>query len=94
MIRWRCKACGFETMLREELRGQKVRCPKCGAVGQVPGDVVRREGRLQNARKKLQEQRLEGTAVAGDEASKKRFLAAILILCAGAAVAVLLWLAL
>jgi len=96
MIRWRCKACGFETLLLEELRGQKVKCPKCGAVGQVPGDVVKREGRLQSARKRLQERGVVGSGDAATSAAagRKRLLAAVLILCAGVAVAVLLWLAL
>jgi len=96
MVRWRCKACGFETMLLPEFRGQKVRCPKCGAVGEVPGDVVEREGKLRSVERRFQKQRPQRTADAKmqPQASKKGLVMAILILCAGAAVALLLWLAL
>jgi len=96
MVRWRCKACGFETMLLPELRGQKVRCPKCGAVGEVPGDVVKREGKLRSVGRSLQEQRPQRTAddKMQPQPSKKGLVMAILILCAGVVVAVLLYLAL
>jgi len=96
MIRWRCRACGFETMLLPELRGQKVRCPKCGAVGEVLGDVVKREGKLQNVRRRLQEQCSQQSAdiKTRSQVSEKGLVIAALILCAGAVVAVLLWLAL
>ncbi|HCO93690.1 MAG TPA: hypothetical protein DIU00_07035 [Phycisphaerales bacterium] len=38
MIKFPCKSCGQELNVEEEHSGKRVKCPKCGSVGIVPGN--------------------------------------------------------
>ena len=88
MVRWRCKACGFVTMVLPELKGKKVRCPKCGAMGEVPGGVAHRIGKLQQVKKEGPQE--ENSS----KESNRNILLAVAILAAGVVVALVLILAL
>ena len=79
--------CGFETMILPEFRGKKVRCPKCKAIGEVPGSVVERVGKLEKVTKQAPKTQ---DASRTDNKSKKNILIAVLILVIGAVVALIL----
>lgn len=83
-MKWRCKSCGFETMLLPELRGKKVYCPKCGAIGEVPGGVVERSGKLKKVAERHplhQTEQKDST-----KTTRKNLLIALLILAVGVVV--------
>ena len=85
MIAWRCRSCGHRTYVLPEMRGKKVRCPKCKTVGVVPGGVEARVGKLAEARGGERERtESEGTV------SKRPLILAAIILAVGVLIAVLL----